>query len=81
MSIQRANKIIRLSAYVGLSVVIGFLAFILNKKQQENYSVLLDKGSDVVHADVSAIPSSFGTGDGGGGSADGNDSGSGGSAY
>lgn len=72
MSIKKINKFL---IFAGLSVTVGLLSFILNKKQEENYSTLLDYGTNnngVVHADV-IVPVYVGSG----GDSGGNDSGSG----
>ena len=72
MSIRRATKLTKFLTYAGLSLLLSFLFLSLSKKEEKNYLSLLDFETDSVSADVAVPPT---TGDGG--SADGNDSGSG----
>lgn len=75
MSIKKTTKMMRFAVFASLSVLVTFLAFVLHKNQKESQAVLLDRDTNVVHADVPVTPSD------GSGSGDGNDADSGGSGY
>lgn len=79
MSIKKTTKMMRFAVFASLSVLVTFLAFVLHKNQKESQAVLLDRDTNVVHADVP--PPSDGSGSGDSGSGDGNDADSGGSGY
>lgn len=75
MSLKHVSKLTKFLTVAGLSVLLGALFFQLHKKQQENYSTLLDYSTENANADVISEPVP-GTGDSGTGTGDGNDSGS-----
>lgn len=74
MSIKRATKLTKFLAFAGLSLLLSGLFWQLSKKEQYNYSSLLDFETGSASADIGT---GTGTGTGDSGSADGNDSGGG----